>query len=132
MTQQITLPDVEKVLVGWLTGQLTQIRSCTDLPDDLADAVPLLQVRRATGAVSHRNQDQAFIDLNAYGADDAAASQLAIQAETLLLGTRNATTGGAVIRNVASVVRPRWLPYADTNVRLYAASYSLRLHPAPA
>lgn len=132
MTQQITLPDVEKVLAGWLSGQMTQIRVCTDLPADLVGAVPLLQVLRATGAVSHRNQDHAFVDLNAFAIDDAGASALAIQAETLLLNTRNLTTTGAVVRNAASVVRPRRLSYANTNVRLYAASYSLRLHPVPA
>lgn len=132
MSAPATLPDVEAVLAGWLTAQFPELRTCTELPADLRDSVPLLQVRRVTGAVSHRNQDSAIVDLNAYGGDDATASQLALQAEALLLDSRNITTGGAVLRNTDSVVRPRWLPYADTAVRLYAATYTIRLHPVPA
>jgi hypothetical protein len=135
VTQQITLPDVETVLIGWLTGQMTQIRCCSSLPEDLDQLVKstgVLQVRRVSGLVSHRNQDQAFVDVNAFALDDASASQLAIQTETLILGAINVTTGDAVLRNTASVVRPRWLPYADTNVQLYAATYTVRLHSAPA
>ncbi|MBS2962596.1 hypothetical protein KGA66_06025 [Actinocrinis puniceicyclus] len=128
----ITLPDVEAVLTGWLAAQLPGTRACTSLPADLAGSVPLLQVRRVSGAVSHRNQDTAFVDLNAFTADDTGASQLAIAAETLLLGSVNVTAGGAVIRNTGSVVRPRWLPYADTSVQLYAATYEIRLHSVPA
>ena len=132
MTQQITLPDVEEVLIGWLPAQLGDVRVLTDLPQNLTDVVPLVQVRRVTGAVTHRNQDEAFVDVNAFAGDDAGASALAIQAETVLLGARGITTGGAVLRNFTSVIRPRWLQCTDTNVRLYAATYSLRLKPAPA
>jgi len=38
----------------------------------------------------------------------------------------------AVLGNAESVVRPRWLPYPNTNVRLYGATYSIKLHPVPA
>jgi hypothetical protein len=132
VTAQPALPDVESVLVGWMGGLLGDARVCTDLPADLSGNAPLVQVRRITGGVSSRTQDAAVVDVHAFGADDAAASELAIQAETLLLGSRNITTGGAVVRGSESVVRPRWVPYVDTSVRLYAATYTIRLHPTPA
>ena len=132
MTAQPALPDVEDVLIGWLPSQLGDVRMVTSVPENLLGSVPLLQVRRVTGAVSSRTQDAAIVDLHAFAVDDAGAAQLAIQAETVLLGSHNITTGGAVVRNVESVARPHWLEYVDTNVQLYTATYTIRLHPVPA
>ena len=128
------LPDVEAVLIDWLSLQLDNTALCvTALPADLADTLPVLQVRRVTGAVtgSARIQDSAVVDVNAYQASDEDASELARRVEALLLAARGVTTGGAVVRGVESVTRPRWLPYPDTAVMLYGATYTIRLHPAP-
>jgi hypothetical protein len=133
-----TLPDVEVALVAWLATQLPEVRVCTKLPSTLEDAVPLVQVLRVSGAIATRIHDKAFVDVNAYAAIDLDASQLARQAEKLLLGLRNVTvavTAGdvdAVLGNAGSVVRPRWLAYPNTAVRLYGATYSIKLRPAPA
>jgi hypothetical protein len=125
------LPDAEQVLIAWLTAVQPDIPACRALPDDLADVVPLLQVIRVDGAVSSRIHDRLLLDLNAFGADDLDASALARQAEALLLGSRNTLAGGAVIRNAVSVSRPHWEAYPNTHVRLYTATYTVQLHPAP-
>lgn len=132
MTGQPVLPDLGEVMVAFLTEQLADTRSCTSLPAELLDAVPLLQVVRVSGAVSGRRYDRAFFDLNAYAVDEAGASALARQAEALLLAPINATFPdlGAVLGPAQSVVRPRWLPYTDTNVVLYGATYSIKLRSA--
>lgn len=131
-----TLPDVALALVPWLEARLTDVRACTELPATLETSVPLLQMHRVSGAIATRIHDRAFLDVNAFGADAVAASRLARQAEALLLGLRNVTVSAddvaAVLGNAESVVRPRWLPYPNTAVRLYGATYSITLHPAPA
>lgn len=129
---QPVLPDLGEVLVAFFAQQPEGIRSCTSLPDNLAAAVPLLQVVRASGAVFGRRYDRAFFDLNAFGADEDAASLLARQAEALLLAPINATFPalGAVLGGARSVKRPAWTPYVDTNVALYAATYSIKLRSA--
>ena len=129
---QPVLPDLGEVMVAFLTGQLPTTRACTSLPDNLVDAVPLLQVVRASGAVFGRRYDRALFDLNAFGADEDAASTLARQAEALLLAPINQTFPdlSAVLGSAESVRRPQWVPYENTNVRLYAATYSIKLRSA--
>lgn len=129
-----TRPAVLTVLVGWLTEQLGEIRVCTELPQNLETQVPLVQLVSISDALSGSAQTQgtATVDVNAFGADDDAAEALALQVEALLLDTRGVTTGGAVIRNIRSRRRPARTPYENTQVRLYAAMYEIRIHPAPA
>jgi len=133
------LPDVEAVLIGWLAAQLGDAALCVrDIPEDLQDAVPVVQVLDVTGIVAGnaRIHATATIDVNAYAGGgetaDADACALGRQVEALLLATRNLTTAGAVVQEFGSVVRPRKLPYVNTAVILYGATYTLRLHPAPA
>lgn len=131
-----TLPDVEDVLVAYLTAQLPGLRVCTELPATLEQDVPVLQVLRFTGAIATRIHDRAFVDLNAYDVTAIGASALARQVEALLLGANNVTVtadgAAAVLGNAGSVVRPRKVPYVNTNLRLYGATYSIKLRPAPA
>lgn len=131
-----TLPDVEDVLVAYLAERLPALRVCTELPATLEQDLPVLQVLRVSGAIATRIHDRAFVDVNAYQATAIDASALARQAEAVLLSAVNATVtadgASAVLGNVGSVVRPRKLPYPNTNLRLYGATYSIKLRPAPA
>lgn len=126
------LPDLGEVMVAFFAQQTPAIRACTSLQGQLQDAVPLLQVVRASGAVFGRRYDRAFFDLNAFGANEDDASALARQAEALLLAPINQTFPdlGAVLGSAESVRRPCWTPYENTNVQLYAATYSIKLRSA--
>lgn len=130
-TGQPVLPDLGEVMAAFFTQSPT-IRTVTSLPEDLAGNVPLLQVVRASGSVFGRRYDRAFFDLNAFGADEDSASALARAAEALLLAPINQTFPdlGAVLGSAESIRRPQWTPYENTNVRLYAATYSIKLRSA--
>jgi hypothetical protein len=126
------LPDVEAVLIALFVQQYPEMRACSNLPADLAQQCPLLQVRRVTGAAHVHVHDQAIVDVHAYALTDEDSSQLARQAEVLLLNTRNTTfaDANAVLGNVESVSRPAWRAYPNTTVVLYAATYSIKLRAA--
>jgi hypothetical protein len=119
--------DVERLLVGWLHAHLG-VRCSTDLPADLAAALPILQVGRIGGPDTVRGVDAPMIDIECYAADRPTAL---FWAE----GVRNAfryvlpgtNVNGTYVARVDTVSGPAQRPYDNTNVTRYVATYSLHL-----
>jgi len=122
-------PDIEIELVAWLTAAL-DVRHCTDLPADLADALPVNQVQRVGGGDDSFRLDRALVSLDSYAATREAASTLARQSRhqliTVLPGVK---TTSAVFGRVATVSAPAWRPYENPNLRRMGATYEIYFHP---
>ncbi|GAA2108207.1 hypothetical protein [Streptomyces synnematoformans] len=124
-------PDVEVELVALLGAALTGTRLCTELPADLLDVLPVLQVQRVPGGGDDGFRlDRALVDADAYAATRAGASQLARTARAVLLGLPGTTTTAAVFGRVRTVAAPAWRPYENPGLRRMGTTYELLFHPA--
>ncbi len=129
MTQS-ALPyvDIERVLVGWLGSRLN-CRVVTDLPANLAQQVPLLQIGRYGGADIAPGLDVVDLDVDAYGPDRGSAVSLAEKARHALRFTLpNQQINGAVFARVNTIDAPSFRPYDNTDLRRFGASYRLYVH----
>lgn len=125
----MSFPDIEALLVGWLQGQFPAARVVTETPADLTGNLPLVKVRRTSGDDDNVRLDRPVVDLDVFDTDVQAASALSAQIRDALLYTLPyAMPVGGTVTGVYTVVGPRWLPYDDTSVRRYQASYRLFAH----
>jgi hypothetical protein len=120
--------DVERLLVSWL-GSALNCRVLTDLPANLVNQIPLLQIARYGGGDAAPGLDEVLLDVDAYGPDRASAVALAEQARYqlrfVLAGTQ---IDGAVFTRVDTVEAPNFRPYDNTSLRRFGASYRLYVH----
>ncbi|MFI1485788.1 hypothetical protein [Streptomyces sp. NPDC020747] len=121
--------DVEVELVAWLTGRL-DVRVLTDLPENLGDVLPVVQIQRAGGGDDGIRLDRAFIDIDVYGATRQAASQLMSQARSLLLTElRGVVTAAAVFTSARTITAPFWRSYENPGLRRFGATFEIFCHP---
>ena len=118
---------VEQLVRDFLTADLG-VRVCTELPDDLADVVPLLQVVRIGGPT--HDDDPYFhlptISVDAYEATRADANDLAMQADlSLRRRLPGAVVLGCSVGKVRTISGPSWRPWDDVALRRFGASYQL-------
>lgn len=127
----VVWPDVERVLLGWLRPQLAGVRVLTDLPGDLEQQLPVVQIVRVGGGrdFSYR-LDQARVDIDCYAATRSAAAALAGQVRTLAGTLPNTETGGAVVTRVLEETGPSWRPEANPNLRRFGLTLRVVLRPA--
>ena len=136
-TMPALFPDIEQVLAGWLPERLTAVygtvaRVVAETPYAMELQAPMVRLYRTTGADIQGIIDKPVISVDSYGADRASASLLARQVHNLLhYQFQGAVTGGAVCGYVNTVAGPRWLPYADLQVRRYNATYEINIHAVP-
>lgn len=125
-------PDIEILIVAYLKAK-TGKRVVTDLPagDDLMSKLPLYRVTRVSGEDQDYKLDRPIIDLDVFAANRETASLMSRQALDLLrnhLPYEDAVQPTGVVTSVGTVVGPRWLPDANTNLRRFQASYEIVLH----
>lgn len=121
--------DVEAELVAWLTERLDE-RTLTDLPANLTDALPVVQIQRVGGNDDGIRLDRAFVDVDVYAASRQAASQLMSQTRSLLLtGLRGTATDVAVFTSARTVSAPSWRPYENPGLRRFGATFEVFCHP---
>lgn len=137
MTVPGALPDPEALVIGWLTGRLSAALVVADLPPDVEDHLPVVQVTGLPGSVSDRgwNGDRWItahprFDVDTYATTRAAASDLCRDVEALLAELPGAVTGGAVVADVVSELGPARRPDFNTRVTRYGSTYALVLRRA--
>lgn len=119
--------DVEALLIPWLASTLT-VRAVTDLPADLADVLPVVQVVRIGGPDDDNlsRYDMPTVDVDCYDADRAKASALAGRVhDALRITLPGLTVGAGTVTKVQTITGPSWRPYDDTLLRRIGASYRL-------
>lgn len=122
--------DAELVVVTALGAVLDPaVRIVTELPADLEQQVPLVQVERVSGA-SERFRDLPLMYLSAFAASRAAASALAVAVDDAVLHRLPGTTvTGGRVQDADGRTGPRWIPYDNPGVWRYQAIYSLIVIP---
>jgi GGDEF domain-containing protein len=126
------LVSAELLVRGWLAGQFAPIRVVTELPANLADVVPVIQVTRFGGSDDVIVLDNANTDVDTYAATREAALALAEQVRTALrLHLTGVSTGGGVVTGVTTISAPRVVPYDNTSLRRVVASYRITIHSVP-
>lgn len=121
--------DVEAELVAWLKAEL-DVRVVTDLPANLLDVVPVVQVQRVGGDDDGIRLDRAFIDVDVYGTTRPLASQLMAQARSLFLASlRGVVTDAAVFTSARTITAPAWRPYENPGLRRFGATFEIFCHP---
>lgn len=121
--------DVEAELVAWLTDQLDE-RTLTDLPANLVDALPVVQIQRVGGGDDGVRLDRAFVAVDVYAVSRQAASTLMGQTRSLLLtGLRGTVTTAAVFTSARTISAPAWRPYENPGLRRFGATFEIFCHP---
>ena len=116
--------DTESYLVPWAAAALPDVHCCTEIPDDLAAELPLLQIAGIGGASGHRFLGSPMVDFDAFGADRISARALAWRAFDLLRETLATDVGP--VSHVTQISSPAWRPYNNTAVRRYGFTLLLK------
>lgn len=127
----MTYPDVERLLVTYLGTALGGVRVLTDTPSNLEKILPVVQVTRFGGVDVAPGIDRPIVDVDAYAATRAAASELAERVRYALLYRLPGTTvGGVGFPRVDTLTGPSWRPYDNSALRRFGASYAITTHAA--
>lgn len=124
---------MEPLLIAWLSQDLSpSVPVTTETPPELEQAVPLVQVARIFGDDDAFRLDYPGVDVTAWASDRLAAARLAdrVRDSIIRLWRHQGAFNGAVVTSVEIRPGPRWLPYDNTQVRRYQATYHLVTHPA--
>lgn len=128
----------EQVVRTWLANDplLNGVRVVTELPSGLAGDVPLLQVTAIGGIDYAYRIDDARVDVTAWAGTREAARVLAEQVKTSLrLRAQGSTVttpeGRAYVAHVETTSLPKWVPYDDTDVRRFEATYRVVINSVP-
>jgi len=120
--------DAEKLLVAFLRAE-TGLRVVTELPSNLEEVLPVIQVSRYGGNDSRYVLDRASVDVDCFAATRAEASALAAQARELFIFRLPSYNAGAVsVSRVRTINAPGWAPYDNDTLRRFHASYMVTLH----
>lgn len=121
-------PDIEQLLVAYLDEVLDE-RTLTDLPADLDQILPVVRLTRVSGADDDYKLDRPIVDVDVYAKDRAGAFGLARRVQALLrFELPTVICPGGVVTAVSTIVGPRWLPDANTNLRRVQATYEVVAH----
>ena len=106
------------------------VRFATDVPADLATAVPFVQLVRVGGPSddNDRRFEQATVSVDSFAVDRVSATALAYRVDSWLRSLPNTGTPDAVITKVQTLTGPSWRPWEDVAVRRIGASYRIHLH----
>ncbi|MFJ7895873.1 hypothetical protein [Streptomyces anthocyanicus] len=121
--------DVEAELVAWLKSQLA-VRVVTELPSNLEDAAPVVQIARVGGNDDTIRLDRALVDLDVFASTRPASSQIMTRARVALLTQlRGTVTSAAVFTSARTISAPSWRPYENNNLRRFGATFEVFCHP---
>lgn len=129
LPSDITLPEIESLLVAWSTGLFTSAQSMTELPDDLEAELPVIQWYRIGGIVRDPTLDESSVDYDVYAADRPSAAALANQVRAAILyKLPGHVSGSFVVTATSEVSAPAWRPYDNTRLRRYGGTVDITCH----
>ncbi|NML55402.1 hypothetical protein HHL19_16660 [Streptomyces sp. R302] len=125
-------PDLEVELVAYLTARRA-VRVLTELPANLGDILPVVQVQRLPGGGDDGFRlDRALVGVDVYAATRGDASTLAeLVRDDLINHLPGTATARAVFGRVATVSAPSWRPYENPGLRRSGATYEVFFHAVP-
>ncbi len=128
---QVTFPDAELVVASWLRTQVVARVVTSELPADLEDQLPLVQVVRIGGStLVPLRLDNPRLDVDCYASNRTGVSALARRVAAILPTMRGTTSGGGVVVSVAVETGPSYRPDFNPRVRRSGALYAFTIRPA--
>ena len=126
----------ESVIRNWLAAYLgAGYRVVTELPADLATVcatTPVAQVTRFGGSDDLLVLDSANVDVDTFGLTRSAARDFGEKCRAgLRFMAPGAVQDGAFIATVSTINAPRWVPYDNTDLRRFVASYRITIRSVP-
>ncbi|MEV7013273.1 hypothetical protein [Streptosporangium sp. NPDC051022] len=123
--------DVEALLTSWIEATVDNVHAMSETPNDLDDLLPAAKIRRIGGPYDGFRLDRATVDVDVFDATRDGASAVALHIQWALhnLLARN-KTGDAVVTRVETLTGPRPLPYDNSGLRRFGATYRITVHPA--
>lgn len=125
-----TFGGAEAALQPWYAA-LDLGRVVTELPSDLQTQVPLLQVVGVGGSADPSAPTRLQVIrwvLHHFAVGAPATAALAEAAfKSTMTTLRGSSLQGADVTLVTCEARPAWVPYADTQVRQYVATYNAHI-----
>lgn len=127
----VTFPDIEAVTCAVLRTAMPGATVDVDLPDDLQQHLPFVQVtRQGGGSVLRFVLERPAIELQCYGPDKATAHDTAQLARAVLLAAAGTVTGGCEICTVNDIALT-WVPDpASLYLPRYSVTLQLLIRPA--
>lgn len=125
----MTFGGVEALLIPAAASALG-VRFVTDLPSDLAGAVPLCRLWDVGGGSDDNLYRFATptVVVDSFAADRPGAVALSQRVEQWFRVTLpGSTLSGSTVTKVQTLTRATWRPWDDTDVRRYSATYVLHL-----
>lgn len=120
----VTFPDIEAVVCGLLRTAMPGTTVDVEVPDDLQQALPFIEVtREGGGSVLQFVLERPAIELQCYGADKASAHDTAQMARAQLVAARGTVQGGCEVCDVKDLAFT-WVPDPAS---LYLPRYSVAL-----
>lgn len=121
--------EAESVVRSALASAFADVRVVTELPANLGDVLPVVEVSRFGGSDDVLSFDNANVDVDVYAASRGAARTLAEQVRAYMRGQLPGQTfAGAFVLSVSTISAPMWTPYDNTALRRFNSSYRIRLH----
>ena len=122
----------ESLIHNWLATHFSPTRVVTELPANLATQVPIIQVTRFGGSDDLPVIDHAHVDVDTFAATRDASRALAEQVRAALrFQMPGYASSGYAVQSVTTISAPRWVPYDDTGLRRFVASYRITIHSNP-
>lgn len=122
-------PDIEQLLVAFYKAE-TGKRAVTDLPGNVEEIVPVIQVSRVPSSAGYR-LDRPKVDVNVWTlkSQRSACSTLAQDVLDLTVLTLAGPRRAQGVVTYASVdTAPYWVPDPNPNLCRYLATYQLAAH----
>lgn len=129
MADNLSWPDVEEIVVAYLSDALDQVEVATSTPDDLTRA--FVKVTVQTGTDDGVN-DRALVDVQAFAPTRTGARTLAEDCRDAMhaLAARDFSDDGSeLVDRVQTSLRPAWVDYKNLRIHRFVASYWLTTRP---
>jgi len=125
----MTYPDIEAGIRMWLSSRLPGVTVRIGLPDDVADALPLVAVERSGGSDSAVGVlDTVVLEVDVFCGLRSEAVVLADQVRAMLRTMPGAVVDGGVVARVRTLLAPTPQTWDASSVRRRSATYELIVH----
>lgn len=114
--------DVEALLVAYLAPTPGVRGASVDLPQDVLQRLPFIQINRVSGGDNYIT-DEATVDVESFASTRTAASAVARTVHAAMMKLRHTSVGGVLVDSVETITGPMWINYQDENLQRYVATY---------
>jgi hypothetical protein len=114
--------DVEALLVTYLTAIPGVQGVSVELPNNVLQRLPFIQVNRVSGGDNYIT-DSATVDIDCFHSTRAKSGAVARTVHAAMMRLRHTAVGGVLVDSVETITGPQWINYDDENLQRYVSTY---------